>query len=185
MTIMDMIMLRMIAEYLSTEKGFQIFSTTLEQHSLQRPPFTIEVFSRDDIENSKRYALAAFFKHFSLYEFAFKPRVEMTYKIKPVIPVLQKLEDFSDLEPVDPSTIPCLSQYLPKVEEKPDFAAQQEEEARKTQQQLLESQESQTVEEVISFEMARLRKMARRTMKLKEVEFDQLIEEGGGGKKKK
>ena len=73
LTIMDSVLRQMTEDHLNTENGFKLLTKLLAQHSLHRPPFSIVVFAEEDIEAIKKYTLTSFFKHYSLYEFAFKP----------------------------------------------------------------------------------------------------------------
>lgn len=115
LTVMDVVLRRMTEEHLHSDSGFKLMSKLLAQHSLHRPPFSIAVFSENDIEEIKKYSLTSFFKHYSLYEFAFKPRVELVFKIKPVVPVVAAPEEFEGAQEIeDPGTLACLAEYLPE-----------------------------------------------------------------------
>jgi hypothetical protein len=57
----------------------------LEDHSKQRPPYSILIFSQEEIKNIQKFSVETLFRHYSLYEFAFKPRVELILRMAPVI----------------------------------------------------------------------------------------------------
>ena len=57
----------------------------LERHSLQRPPFSILIFDESDNDKICDFALKTFFRHFTLYEFSFKPRRELILKKEPFL----------------------------------------------------------------------------------------------------
>jgi hypothetical protein len=56
----------------------------LKSHSIQRPPFQIFIFSEREVEKIISFSLTTFLRHFSLYEFAFKPRIDMVLHTHPV-----------------------------------------------------------------------------------------------------
>jgi len=56
----------------------------LANHSIQRPPYQIFIFTDDEVDSIVQFSLATFLRHFSLYEFAFKPRVELVLRSDPV-----------------------------------------------------------------------------------------------------
>jgi len=43
---------------------------------VQRPPFSIDLFSPDDVRKIVEYIINTYFRHFKLYKFAFTPRVQ-------------------------------------------------------------------------------------------------------------
>ena len=49
----------------------------LARHSCQRPPFSILIFSQEEIAAIMDFMLKTYFRHFSLYEYSFKPKVDL------------------------------------------------------------------------------------------------------------
>ena len=71
---------------------------------MQRPPFNILIFEQADLAKIVKFTQQTFFRHFSLYEFAFKPRMELMLKCEPFLNTkfnaqLPKLEEMNPLEP--------------------------------------------------------------------------------------
>ena len=56
----------------------------LSNHSIQRPPYQIFIFTDAEVGDIVQFSLTTFLRHFSLYEFAFKPRVELVLRSDPV-----------------------------------------------------------------------------------------------------
>ena len=56
----------------------------LKNHSIHRPPYQIFIFSDAEVEKIIQFSLCTFLRHFSLYEFAFKPRIELVLRSDPV-----------------------------------------------------------------------------------------------------
>ena len=57
---------------------------TLKNHSIHRPPYQIFIFTDCEVEKIIKFSMNTFLRHFSLYEFAFKPRVELVLRSDPV-----------------------------------------------------------------------------------------------------
>ena len=56
----------------------------LANHSIQRPPYKIFIFSDQEVLDIINFSMKTFLRHFSLYEFAFKPRVELVLRQDPI-----------------------------------------------------------------------------------------------------
>ena len=59
------------------EEGLSIFKSILTKHCLHRPPYSIFVFSENDKTLILNFALNSFFRHLSLYEYSFKPKIDL------------------------------------------------------------------------------------------------------------
>lgn len=80
----DFILTRMLEQQLKPEVGLRILRDILKRHSIHRPPFQILIFSERENEQIVQFALDSFLRHYSLYEFAFKPRVDLIIRTEPV-----------------------------------------------------------------------------------------------------
>lgn len=85
----------------------------LQDHSIHRPPYSIFIFERYEIEEIIDFALQSFLRHFSLYELAFKPRVEIELRTDPVLyqsfgGPQPKLDDLEPMELEDAEKIAFL-----------------------------------------------------------------------------
>lgn len=77
LAICDHIMHTMLHDHLTPEQGYAMLRGMLKDHSFQRPPYGIFIFTAEEIVKVEQFALRSFLRHFSLYEFAFTPRVEL------------------------------------------------------------------------------------------------------------
>jgi hypothetical protein len=78
----------------------------LMDHTIQRPPFAIFIFTEQEVQKIIEFSMKTFLRHFSLYEFAFKPRVELVLRSDPIINTkfnteLNKLDDMQVVEDAD------------------------------------------------------------------------------------
>jgi len=97
LAILDYVFNRMLENQLKPEQGLKLLKDLLANHSIQRPPYQIFIFTDDEVANIVQFSMATFLRHFSLYEFAFKPRVELVLRSDPVFPSKFNAE----LQPLD------------------------------------------------------------------------------------
>ena len=103
LAIVDHVFTRMLEKQLKPEIGLKMMRDHLANHSIQRPPFQIFIFSDEEVEKIIQFCLNSFLRHFSLYEFAFKPRVELVLRSDPVFNTvfnaqLQELDEMMVVE---------------------------------------------------------------------------------------
>lgn len=84
LAIFDHVFSQMLSKQLKPEVGLKMLKDLLKRHSIQRPPFQIFIFSEQEVEHIIQFSLTTFLRHFSLYEFAFKPRIELVLRMDPV-----------------------------------------------------------------------------------------------------
>lgn len=112
----------------------------LSQHSLQRPPYSIEVFTQSEIGLIVPYFKNSFIKHYSLYESAFSNQTDMMLNtvsgFNGRLPIALNLEEGKE---IDPHSLPILSSYI-KSNEDTDKAKEEtrhfEEEAEESTDQI-------------------------------------------------
>ncbi|GBF96027.1 hypothetical protein Rsub_08842 [Raphidocelis subcapitata] len=68
---------RAARERLPVEAAFRFFRDALLRHSVQRPPFSIGVFSAAEVGLVLRWGIDAYFRHYKLYQYAFTARVTL------------------------------------------------------------------------------------------------------------
>ena len=83
-------------------------------HSIQTPPYAILIFTQNEIKAILEFSLATFLRHFSLYEFAFKPRVDLILRSDPIIneKFNSRLESLDEMEIVDKTEVDRLKAFL-------------------------------------------------------------------------
>ena len=103
LAILDFVFNRMLEKQLKPEQGLKLLKDLLANHSIQRPPYQIFIFTDREVADIVHFSMTTFLRHFSLYEFAFKPRVELVLRSDPVLPSsfnaeLQPLDQMEEVE---------------------------------------------------------------------------------------
>eukprot|EP00743_Colponemidia_sp_Colp-15_P002599 GILK01002816.1.p1 GENE.GILK01002816.1~~GILK01002816.1.p1 ORF type:complete len:233 (+),score=36.85 GILK01002816.1:53-700(+) len=60
------------------EQNFQQFKTLLLRHSVQRPPYSIGVFSESDVRSIADFVTNSFYRHYKLYMYAFNMKKQLS-----------------------------------------------------------------------------------------------------------
>lgn len=80
LAILDHVFNEMLNSSLKPEQGLKLLRTILSDHTCQRPPFSIFIFTETEVQAIVDFSLTSFLRHFYLYEYAFKPRVELVLR---------------------------------------------------------------------------------------------------------
>jgi hypothetical protein len=80
MAIFDHVFNTMQEKLLKPEQGLKLLRQILDVHTIQRPPFSILIFSEKEVNALVDYSLKTYLRHFYLYEYAFKPKVELVLR---------------------------------------------------------------------------------------------------------
>lgn len=121
-----------LSHRLKESQSFEIFKQLILKHSVQRSPYSISVFTIPELKKIIDFALITFFRHYSLYEFAFIPNCNLSLKninrFEGQFPFLLKLEEGTE---ISPESIPALDEFIikPVIEEPPRELDSEEEEA--------------------------------------------------------
>lgn len=67
----------MIKKQLQIEEGIKMLKQILKKHTLQRPPYSIFIFNEEEAKDIVNFMLRTFFRHYSLYEYSFKPKIDL------------------------------------------------------------------------------------------------------------
>merc|ERR1719502_2029662 len=97
----------MIHERLDSSQTFELLRTLLLRHSVPRPPWSIAVFSANDLKMVTDYVVNTFFRHFKLYQYVYVPHRQLRLRTKP---------DRTTGPPLIPPAHPVLEQHF--VDEK-------------------------------------------------------------------
>ena len=100
------------------KEAMNLFTELMTRHSSQKPPMSIALFTLNDQQASQKFFLNSFYRHFPLYEYAFKPRVELTlqthkYAIFNKVPSL----DMNGVQEIDPQLDPRLAKFILREED--------------------------------------------------------------------
>jgi len=60
---------------------FEYFKDLIHCHSVNRPPYSIELFSPDEVRKITEYTINTFFRHFKMYKYAFTPVVRLDVNV--------------------------------------------------------------------------------------------------------
>jgi hypothetical protein len=92
----------------------------LKNHSIHRPPFQIFIFTDAEVERVVQFAMTTFLRHFSLYEFAFKPRIELVLRSDAVFNMnfSSPLMDLDAMEEVEQEEAEKMRMFLGAIESK-------------------------------------------------------------------
>lgn len=63
--------------YGNLDHTFEYFKDLIHCHSINRPPYSIELFSPDEVRKVTEYTVNTFFRHFKMYKYAFTPMVRL------------------------------------------------------------------------------------------------------------
>ncbi|XP_077170823.1 cilia- and flagella-associated protein 119 isoform X2 [Paroedura picta] len=61
----------------NVEECYNYFTELVFCHSIRRPPFSIDLFSQDQLVLITDYIINTYFRHFKLYKYAFTPQVRL------------------------------------------------------------------------------------------------------------
>lgn len=62
-------------------EALSYFQKLVIQHSVNRPPFSVQIFNPNEVKNLNEYVLSTYFKHYKLYKYAFTRRVHLNISL--------------------------------------------------------------------------------------------------------
>lgn len=68
---------------MNVEDGAKLLKQIMSKHLCQRPPFTIYIFTQEEAQKIQNFMMRTFFRHYSLYEYSFKPKIELILQTLP------------------------------------------------------------------------------------------------------
>ncbi len=63
------------------EQALELFNNLLIAHGVVRPPYSVMVFSLQQVETISDYVLSSYFKHYKLYKYAFTKKVRLSLRL--------------------------------------------------------------------------------------------------------
>ena len=114
LAMLDTVLNRMLEKSLNSTQGLKMLKLHLNDHSIQTPPYAIFLFTQSEIKAIVEFSLQTFLRHYSLYEFAFKPRVDLVLRSDPVIndKLNSRLESLDLMETVDSAELERLKAFI-------------------------------------------------------------------------
>ena len=68
--------------YDNLQETFVYFRDLLLRHSVQRPPFSISLYTLAHVKTITDYVLSTYFKHFKMYKYAFTKRLQLNLTLQ-------------------------------------------------------------------------------------------------------
>jgi len=68
--------------YGNVEPVFKYFKELLLCHSVKRPPYSVALFSVDQVKKLTTYTVNTYFRHFKMYKYAFTPKVRLDISLE-------------------------------------------------------------------------------------------------------
>jgi hypothetical protein len=98
---------------LKAPQAFECFRWHLMQHSIQRSPMSIAVFTLDDVKACADFVLKTLCRHLGMYQHVFTPHIDITlnqeHLFKSVFPPVLPL---AEGKLVDPLTVSFIDEYV-------------------------------------------------------------------------
>mmetsp|Transcript_44370 Transcript_44370/g.73953 ORF Transcript_44370/g.73953 Transcript_44370/m.73953 type:complete len:276 (+) Transcript_44370:252-1079(+) len=69
-----------VKEHLTLEKSFAYFKKLLLEHSVQRPPYSVSLFSFQAVKDITDWVIDTYYRHYKLYQYAFTERFTLDVK---------------------------------------------------------------------------------------------------------
>ncbi|XP_033108501.1 coiled-coil domain-containing protein 189-like [Anneissia japonica] len=120
------------------ELCYDYFKELILCHAVKRPPWSINIFSPEQVRLVTDYVLGTYFKHYKLYKYVFTPLVRLdltiSYAGMPVTPEPAEVEE--ENQETEPETIKEEEQQQPsiQVEEEPSEAVEEDPAQRELRQ---------------------------------------------------
>jgi len=126
LAIMKRVFRSMIAERLTCVETFELCKALLLKHSVARPPWSIAVFSANDLKVITDYVLNTFFRHFNLYQYVYVPHRDLTLRTRPntFLGPTPSAHPFEEIHIVDEKAQEELAMHFEKPQRVEDLAAE-------------------------------------------------------------
>lgn len=71
LSIMKNVLEEAVARKLYADDAFNVFKDWLLKHSVERPPWSVGIFTQDDLKDITKYVHSTFFRHYRLYMYTY------------------------------------------------------------------------------------------------------------------
>lgn len=162
-----------ISEFVPVSTSAQTLQSLLKKHSIQRPPYSIKVYSSQEVSKIFDFFQDNYLKHYSLYSYGFTPH-------KDVIITTEKLYCASfpntlalmEATEINPETIPELKDYLPRKVSTPELMP--EIKVKETENE--HKEENDPVNNLLNNELKAIKALIDEKMKKQDEEISNKIE---------
>merc|ERR1712196_218655 len=150
-------------------------------HSVEHPPYSIAIFSPNDLKAIMDYATDTYYRHYHLYSYLFTPRQLLELKPTPAVleqpPVLPPLAQGTlqaQLEGDDVPAEPDPPVVVPPTEE--ELERQQQEEDDK----VLEDPKSEMIQTIVAKQLEAIKESFDAELEAKQNEYNDRLQAVGG-----
>lgn len=81
LSIMKVVLEESQSKRLTVEDAFDVFKDVLLKHSVERPPWSVGIFSFDDVRSIMDHMHNGFFRHYRLYMYAFRTHCNFKFRL--------------------------------------------------------------------------------------------------------
>lgn len=164
--ILDVSVRKAMRKDISQQKFYEMFKQLLLMHSVQRPPYSLCVFSADDLRTVADFFVEDVYRFYPLYHFLFHPRYETTLSTDTLFKV--GLPDETpiapDMKEIKPLEVPDLRGFIQMTAEEAEAEARAKE-----------------IDDILNVARTKLEKELQERMKKQDDEF--VVKMKGHGKK--
>jgi len=81
LAIMKRVLEEAVERKLPVDEAFDVFKTWLLKHSVERPPWSVGIFTFDDVQALTDYVHSTFFRHYKLYMHTYMTRCDVDIRV--------------------------------------------------------------------------------------------------------
>ncbi|OWF44814.1 coiled-coil domain-containing protein 189-like [Mizuhopecten yessoensis] len=165
----------------NVDQTFNYFKELVLCHSVNRPPFSIELFTADEIRSITEYVINTYFRHFKMYKYAFTPLVRLdlslTYAGMPPSPPQSEVGD-PDV-PIEESA----EDLVPEDTERGTGEGEQEEKTPEPEESDARKELRSMIQTFLSEEVKKMKVSVEEQIKTTEETLNKKLDTAEGGAK--
>jgi hypothetical protein len=81
LSIMKLVLEEAVKRRLVVDEAFNVFKEWVLKHSVERPPWSVGIFTFDDVKAITEYVHNTFFRHYRLYMYVFMTQQDLTFRV--------------------------------------------------------------------------------------------------------
>ena len=162
-----------ISTHVPVSTSSESLKKLLKKHSIQRPPYSVKVFSNEEIKLIEDFIEENYFKNYGLYSYGFTPHKDVIITTEKLycasFPNSIMLAEGSE---VNPESIPELKEYLPRKSSTPEM----KNEVKNKEHDEKDLEESDPVQNLLNNEIKAFKSLIEEKMKGRDDEIFMKIE---------
>ena len=76
---------RAVEERLTVDRSFTACKELLLQHSVQRPPYSVAIFTLEELKELSEWALDNYYRYYKMYQYVYTPRIKVRSQPMPAL----------------------------------------------------------------------------------------------------